>query len=330
MKYRKLGKTGLMVSEICLGTMVFGNQVDKTEAINVIKSAIASGVNFFDTADLYAEGRSEEILGKALKEERHNVVLATKVAYRIGPGVNDVGLSRRHIIQGIEDSLRRLETDYIDLYYAHLPDDETPIEETLRAMDDLIHCGKVRYIACANFRVWQLCKALLASTLHNLARFDCIQPPYNLITRDIEDELLPLCASEGIGVCVYNPLAAGLLTGKYDRDKPPAEGTRFALEKLGPVYHGRYWSAINFDAVANLKQVAKEHGHNLNQFALAWILSNEIITSAICGATSVKQLEENLKATDLILSEAELAACDAVWQQIRPNRFSYGSLKLSR
>jgi len=163
MKYRKLGRTGLMVSEICLGTMVYGSQVGETEAINIIKSAMANGVNFFDTADAYADGRSEEIVGSALKGERHSVVLATKVAYRTGPGVNDVGLSRKHIMQGVEDSLRRLGTEYIDLYYAHLPDKETPIEETLRAMDDLVHQGKVRYIACSNFRVWQICKALLMS-----------------------------------------------------------------------------------------------------------------------------------------------------------------------
>ncbi len=186
MQYRKLGRTGLKVSAICLGTMTYGDQVGETEAINIIEEALNAGVNFFDTADSYAEGRAEEIVGKALKGERHSVVLATKVASRTGPGANDIGLSRKHIMKGIEDSLRRLETDYIDLYYVHRPDYDTPIEETLRTLDDLVHQGKVRYIACSNFHAWQLCKALWMSDLHNLAPFDCIQSPYNLLTRDVE------------------------------------------------------------------------------------------------------------------------------------------------
>jgi len=324
MRYKKLGRTGLKVSEICLGTMTFGDQVSETEAINIMRSAMAAGVNFFDTADMYVGGKSEQIVGKALKGERDSVVLASKVGNRMGPGANDIGLSRKHIMKAIEDSLRRLETDYLDLYYVHLPDYDTPIEETLRALDDLVHQGKVRYIACSNFRAWQLCQALWVSDVHNLARFDCIQSPYNLLTRDIEYELLLLCASEGVGVSVYNPLAAGLLTGKHDPTKPPAEGTRFALESLGPMYYERYWSASNFEAVAHLKEIASAHGRSLTQFSLAWILSNEVITSAICGTNSVKQLEQNLGATEVRLSPEELAACDGVWQQLRPLRFFYG------
>ena len=324
MQYRKMGRTGLKVSAICLGSSTYGSQVGEVEAINIIESALAAGVNFFDTADAYTEGRSEEIVGKALKGKRQSVVLATKVGHRTGPGVNDAGLSRKHMMQGIEDSLRRLGTDYIDLYYVHEPDYDTPIEETLRTLDDLVHQGKVRYIACSNFYAWQLCKALWVSDLHGLVRFDCIQPPYNLLTRDIEYELLPLCASEGVGVCVFNPLAGGLLTGKHDPHKPPAKGTRFALERLGAIYRKHYWSATNFEAVASLKQIAEEHGRNLPQFALAWILSNEVITSAICGATSLKHLEQNLGATEVKLSKEELAACDGVWQQLRPVRLFYG------
>ena len=324
MQYRKMGRTGLKVSAICLGSSTYGSQVNEIEAIDIIESALAAGVNFFDTADAYTEGRSEEIVGKALKGKRQSVVLATKVGHRTGPDVNDAGLSRKHIMQGIEDSLRRLGTDYIDLYYVHEPDYDTPIEETLRALDDLVHQGKARYIACSNFYAWQLCKALWVSDLHGLVRFDCIQPPYNLLTRDIEYELLPLCASEGVGVCVFNPLAGGLLTGKHDPHKPPAKGTRFALERLGAIYQEHYWSAINFEAVASLKQIAEEHGRNLPQFALAWILSNEAITSAICGATSLKHLEQNLGATEVKLSKEELAACDGVWQQLRPVRLFYG------
>ena len=326
MQYRKMGRTGLKVSAIGLGSLTYGNQVGETEAINIIESARSAGVNLFDTADVYVGGRSEEILGKALKGERHSVVLITKLSGRTGPNINDIGLSRKHIMKGIEDSLHRLQTDYIDIYYMHFPDYDTPIDETLRALDDLVHQGKVCYIGCSNFHAWQLCKALWVSDLHNLARFDCIQPPYNLLTRDIEYELLPLCASEGVGVCVYNALAGGLLTGKYDPDKPPPEGTRFALELYGPRYRERYWSDTNFKAVACLRQIVKEHGRNLTQFALAWILSNETITSIICGATSLKQLEENLGATEVILSEEELAACNDVWQQLRPPRFFYGRI----
>jgi aryl-alcohol dehydrogenase-like predicted oxidoreductase len=227
-------------------------------------------------------------------------------------------------MKGVEDSLRRLQTDYIDLYYVHLPDNDTPIEETLRTLDDLVHQGKVRYIACSNFRAWQLCKALWASDVHNLARFDCIESPYNLLTRDIEYELLPLCASEGIGVCVYNPLAAGVLTGKYDPNKPPPQGTRFTLEDLGQIFYDRYWTATNFEAVARLERIAGENDRSLTQFALAWTLSNETITSAVCGTTSLKQLEENLGATEVELTEEELKACDDVWQHLRPIRFFYG------
>jgi aryl-alcohol dehydrogenase-like predicted oxidoreductase len=331
MQYRKLGRTGLKVSVICLGTMNYGSQVDEVESINIIEGALANGVNFFDTADSYVEGRSEEVVGKALKKKRNSVVLATKVANAMGPGVNDRGLSRKHIMQGIEDSLRRLKTDYVDLYYIHTPDYDTPIEETLRAFDDLVHQGKVRYIGCSNFRAWQLCKALWVSDVHNIARIDCIEPPYNLLTRDIEYELLPLCDSEGVGVCVYNPLAAGLLTGKHDLNKPPAKGTRFALQNkttskrpMGWVYSQRYWSAANFEAVAQLKQIAGRHGRNLPQFALAWVLSNRTITSAICGASSLQQLEQNMGAAEVELSGEELTACDGVWEHLRPPRFFYG------
>ncbi len=321
MQYRILGKTGIRVSGICLGTMTYGSQVDEKDAINIMERAVDAGVNFFDTADAYVQGRSEEIVGKALKKVRQSVILATKVAHKTGPGINEQGLSRKHAMKAIEDSLRRLGTDYIDVYYVHFPDQNTPIEETLRTLDDLVHHGKVRYAACSNFRAWQLCKALWVSDIRNLARFDCIQSPYNLFTRDIEYELLPLCASERVGVCVYNPLAGGLLTGKHDPNKPPAEGTRFALEKG---YHQRYWSDANFKAVAGLVKIAKEYGRSMPQFALAWILNNTTITSAICSATSAGQLEENLGAVEIKLSEAELMACDEVWRELRPHRFFYG------
>ncbi len=252
------------------------------------------------------------------------MVLATKVANRTGPSVNDVGLSRKHIMHGIEDSLRRLQTDYIDLYYIHTPDYTTPMEETLRALDDLVHQGKIRYIGLSNFRAWQLCKALWLSDRYNLMRFDCIQPPYNLLTRDIEYELLPLCTSEGVGVCVWVPLAGGLLTGKYNLKEPPPEGTKFASPRY-QMYYERFWVVANFEAVSRLKEIADEHRVSLTQFALAWILSNATITSAICGITSVKQLEENLAASEAKLSQQELAACDEVWQKLSPRpKLFYG------
>ncbi len=325
MQYKKLGRTGLKVSAICLGTATYGHQVNEIEAINIIKRALAAGINFFDTADMYAEGKCEEIIGKAFKEERHSVVLATKVGNKVGPGVNDVGSSRKHIMKGVEDSLRRLQTDYIDLYYIHTPDYTTPMEETLRALDDLVQQGKVRYIGLSNFHAWQLCKALWLSDRYNLARFDCIESPYNLLTRDIEYELLPLCSSEGVGICAWAPLAGGLLTGKYDPNKPPPKGTKFTTVGNRRSYHDIYWSTANFEAVARLKQIAEGHRCSLAQFALAWILSNSTITSAICGTTSVKQLEENLGASEVKLSQEELAACDEVWQKLSPRpKLFYG------
>jgi aryl-alcohol dehydrogenase-like predicted oxidoreductase len=322
-QYRIMGRTGLKVSAICLGTMTYGNQIKQAEAIDIMNHAFASGINFFDTADSYAEGKSEEIVGKAIRDKRDQVVLATKVASKVGSGPNDGGLSRKHILQGVEESLRRLGTDYIDLYYAHIPDYDTPIEETLRAFHDLVFCGKVRYIACSNFYAWQLCKSLWISDRSRLSRFECIQSPYNLLTRDIEYELLPLCASEGVGVTVYNPLAAGLLTGKHDPTQPPCPG-RFSMERLGPVYYERYWSTPNFAAVARLKQIAESNGRSLAPFSLAWILSNPTITSVIIGASSIKQLEENLGAVGLKLTSEELSGCDDVWRQLRPLRFFYG------
>jgi len=318
-----------MVSEICLGTMTFGNQIDEGESINLMKHALAAGVNFIDVADMYVDGRTEEIVGKGLKGERDSVILTTKVGgWQSGPGVNDFGLSRKHIMDGIEGSLRRLGTDYVDIYYAHLPDEATPIEETLRAFDDLIRQGKVRYIGCSNYCAWELCKALWVSDVRNLARYECIQPPYNLITRSIEDELLPLCASEQIGVCVYNPLAGGLLTGKHDRTRPPSKDTRFGNVKQGKNYSERYWLDENFEAVDSLKEITRKKGHSMAQFSLAWILNNKTITSVICGTNFTEQMDENLGATGIRMTQEEIEACDEIWHKLSPPRFSYGAQRL--
>jgi aryl-alcohol dehydrogenase-like predicted oxidoreductase len=322
MQYKNMGRTGLKVSRICLGAMNYGDPVSETESINIVKSAFAAGVNFIDTANIYAATKSEEIVGKAVKGDRHSFVIATKVGTPVGPGPRDVGLSRKHIMQAAEDSLRRLQTDYIDLYYAHIPDFSTPLEETLRAMDDLVHQGKVRYIGCSNFSAWMLGKALRISEVQGLARFDCIEPPYNLLTRDIEMELLPLCAEEGIGVCAYNPLAGEMLTGRHQFGKPPAEG-RFTHEMYGPGYLERYWSEVNFKAVERIKEIAGGRGISLPQFALAWVLNNELVTSVLSGTTVLDQLQENLAAVDVMLSPEELKACDDVWQMFRSPRYHY-------
>jgi len=324
MEYVNLGSTGIKVSKLCIGTLEFGRRTDETLSIELVTSGVASGVNFIDTANLYGKmnffdqtdmsgvGRAEEITGKALKGIRNSVILATKLHAKVGLGINDGGLSRRHIMMSIEDSLRRLQTDFIDVYYAHSPDYETPMEETLRAMDDLVHQGKVRYIATSNYHAWQLCKALWISDRYNLARYECIQIPYNLIARSAETELLPLCASEGIGVTVWAPLAGGLLSGKYskyDPTQPLPEGVK--------TYPG-LWTPANFKAANQLKEIAEGYGYSLAQFALAWILSNKTVTSVVGGVSSLKQLNENLKATEIKLSEDECAACDKVWQELSP------------
>jgi len=324
LQYNKVGRTGLKVSAIGMGALIFGNQVNETDAIKIMDLAFEKGINLFDTANGYTGGRSEEIVGKALKNKRHAVAIATKVANRQGPGPNDLGLSRKHIIWAVEESLRRLDTDYIDIYYAHTPDYTTPIEETLRTFDHLVQQGKVRYIACSNYSAWQLVRGIAVSEQYNLARFGCIQSPYNLITRDIEYELLPCCASEGVGITVYNPLAAGLLTGKYDPSKAPAPNTRFGLEGTGSGQKERYWSLVNFQAVAHLKQIADAHGQSLARFSLSWVLSNPLISSTIIGASSTKQLEENIGALELKLTAEEIKECDEVWRELRPPRFFYG------
>jgi aryl-alcohol dehydrogenase-like predicted oxidoreductase len=294
--------------------MTFGGQADERTALEIMDVAAAAGINFFDTADVYQKGRSEELVGKWLQGRRDRIVLATKVYGATGDGPNDRGLSRAHILGAVEASLRRLRTDYLDLYQAHHPDPEAPLDETLRALDDLARQGKVRYLGCSNYSAWQVCKALWISDAESLARFDCVQPRYNLLYREIERELLPLCADQGLGVIVYNPLAGGMLTGKYSRESPPPPDTRMGLREI---YRERYWHARNFDAIDRLCPVAARHGHSLVQLALAWVLSRPTITSAIVGATAPAQLQQSLSAVGLPLGEEELRACDEVWEALR-------------
>jgi aryl-alcohol dehydrogenase (NADP+) len=313
MKYTRLGRTGLKVSTICLGTMTFGRQADEAEGHRIMDRALDGGVNFFDTADVYPMGvdevgTTEAIVGSGLPPHRHEIVLATKCAGRMGPGANDVGTNRRHIFDAVHASLRRLRTDYIDLYQVHSFDPTTPLDETLRALEDLVRSGIVRYIGCSNFAAWQLAKALWISDRQGIARFDCIQPRYNLIFREIERELLPLCADQGVGVIVYNPLAGGLLTGKHQRGAP-APDTRFGLSEM---YAQRYWHDRNFDADDPLATIARGHDRDPATFAVAWTLANPAVTSAIVGASRAEQLENTLPAADVALGGVALAACDEV------------------
>ena len=324
MEYRKLGKTELMVSPICMGTVNFIIQVAEPEASRIIKRALEMGVNFFDTASVYAGGQAEETLGRALQGARNSVILSTKIGQFIrDDGVLDADLSQERVTREVENSLRRLGTDYIDLCYVHQPDYNTPIEETLRALDALVKQGKVRYIACSNFRAFQLALSLGTSALLKVARFNCVQTPYNLIGREIEYELLPLCESQEIGVTAYSPLAGGLLTGRYEQKKRPEQG-RFAVKRLGAVYHERYWRDEYFRAVSRLKTIAGEHGVSLARFSIAWILHKRGITSAVIGVSSAEQLAENLGSAQIKLTAEELKACDEVWQEIWPDRFLYG------
>lgn len=306
MDIRRLGRTGLKVSALCLGTMTFGNQTDQDEAFGIMDRALDAGVFFFDTADVYPVvptpetwGRTEEIIGNwlAARGARNRIVLASKARAKVGPGANDGGLSRKHLLAAVDDSLRRLQTDYLDLYQVHSFDPETPLDETLRALDDIVRSGRARYIGCSNFAAWQLGKALWTSDMLKLARFDVIQPRYNLLDRAIERELLPLCADQQVGVIPYSPLAGGLLTGKYGRGNEPDPRSRYYL--FGR--EAQVTPAV-LDAVDGLGALARENGMTVAQLAIAWLLANPVVTSPIVGATRAAQLDETLKAADLTLS----------------------------
>ena len=323
MKTVRMGRTGLRVSEICLGTMTFGYQCDEKTSFAIMNKAAEHGVNFIDTADVYpvppsveTAGRTEEIVGRWLKGQRDRYVLATKCRMKVGPGPNDEGLSRRHIIQAVDDSLRRLQTNYIDLYQPHAFDAETPIEETLRALDDLVRQGKICYLGCSNYSAWQVALALGVSAAHDWARFDCVQRRYNLLFRDIEAELLPLCRDQGVGVIAYNPLAGGFLTGKYQSLEAPPEKTRFSLGKTGDLYRERYWQQAQLEAVQQLQQYFQPRGKALIQVAIAWVLAQPGITSAIVGASKPDQLDGSLGAVNLTLDADENDVCNRAWYHL--------------
>ena len=321
MKYRKMGRTGLMVSELSLGCMNFGNQTKEEEALQIVGRARELGINHFDTAKVYPIGQnesgiSEGILGRALKPFRSEVIITTKVE----------GLSRKDIMTSVDESLKQLQTDYIDIYLAHGRDTKTPIDETLRAFDDLVHSGKVRYIGCSNHHTWEIAKSLWISDKHNLARFDCIQFRYNLISRMPEWDTIPFCTSERVGLFVYNPLAGGLLAGgiyKSGEQQVIAYTQGTERPKIGRFisngYYQRYWNDRNLEAVQHLRDIAKKYNHSPIQMALAWLLLNKSITSILSLVDYPDQLNQNVTASEISLSEQEILECNEIYESMLPS-----------
>jgi len=320
MKYNQLGRTGLFVSEICLGAMTFGSseggvwtamgQLGQTDVDAIIGRSLDAGVNFIDTADVYSFGASEKLVGQALKNlavPRKDIVIATKVYGEMGPKPNDRGASRGHIMDGVAASLERLQTDHIDLYQIHGTDPVTPIDETLRALDDLTRQGLVRYVGVSNWTAWRIAKALGISALKNYARFETLQAYYSIAGRDLERELVPMLTEEKLGLMVWSPLAGGLLSGKVGPDTPSAAGTRRAAFDFPPVDRPRAWACV--DA---MRAIGAAHGVSVARVALAWVLAKPFVTSIIVGAKTMAQLEDNLAATALELSAAEIARLDEV------------------
>jgi aryl-alcohol dehydrogenase-like predicted oxidoreductase len=310
MNYVNLGRSGVKVSRLCLGTMMFGGATVEEESIRIIHRALDAGINFLDTANVYNAGESEVITGRAIRDRRDQVVLATKAKNPMGEGPNDQGLSRVHLIRECENSLRRLGTDSIDLYYLHAPDWSTPLDESLRALDDLVQQGKVRYIACSNFYAYQVALMLGMAEARNLERIACIQPLYNLVNRDAEVELFPLCREQGIGVAVYSPLARGVLTGKYRPGGDYPEGSRAA--RGDKRLHQTELKEESFVVAQQLAPTAERHGCTLSQFALAWTLANPVVTSAIVGPRTMEQLEDNLGALDVTLDVEDERTVDSL------------------
>lgn len=294
MKYKVLGRTGVLVSELCFGTMSFGSEADEAEAARMFNKCREAGVNFFDCSNNYGEGRAEVILGKLISGCRDEVVITTKVSQRVGKDVNAMGSSRRHVLLSVEQSLLRLKTDRIDVYFIHYFDPFTAIDETLRALDDLVHQGKVLYLGVSNWAAWQIAKALGISEKNGWARFECIEPMYNLVKRQAEVEILPLAESEKLGVIAYNPLGAGLLTGKYSPDSKPSSGR--IMEKNQ--YSQRYSSPLYYEIAERFTNFAHELGVSPVTLAVSWVKSHHAVTAPIIGARNVEQLRDSLAAID--------------------------------
>ncbi|HUM17746.1 MAG TPA: aldo/keto reductase [Candidatus Nitrosotalea sp.] len=324
MRHVRLGRTGLSVSRLCLGTMTFGLQCDEAASRAILDRAAAAGITFLDAADVYplgggfeTVGRTEEILGCWLEGRRQDFVVATKCAGAMSAKPWDRGASRKHILEAIDGSLRRLRTDYVDLYQLHHPDPETPIDESLRALDDVVRSGKARYVGCSNFPAYQVARALGRSEVLGTVRFDSVQPRYNLLFRQIERELLPLCREEGLGMIPYNPLAGGFLSGKHRREAGPTAGTRFTLGTAAERYQDRYWHAREFETVEALRPLAAEAGVSLARLAIAWVLAEPAITAAIVGASRPDQLEDAVAATEKPIDALLKARLDEVTREYR-------------
>jgi aryl-alcohol dehydrogenase-like predicted oxidoreductase len=315
MRYRPLGRTGLLVSEICFGAMTFGGTGfwsvvgthGETEADRLVGKAIDAGVNFFDTADVYSDGESERLLGKALGARRKDVVLATKVRGKVGPGPNDVGLSRVHIHASIDGSLQRLGTDHVDLYQIHGFDPMVPPDETLRALEDVVRAGKVRYLGCSNLAAWQLMRSIGVAERHGWSRFDSLQAYYSIAGRDLEREMVPLLQAEQVGLMVWSPLAGGLLSGKFSRDGGGPAGTRRASFDFPPVDKERAFNVVDV-----MRAIAGEKGTTVPRVALAWLLHQKVVSTVIIGAKSDEQLADNLGAAEVALSAEDMKRLDEV------------------
>ena len=310
MIYRKLGRNGIRVSPICLGTMMFGGQTTEADSIRIVHKAVDQGINFVDTANMYNAGQSEIVVGKAIADRRDQVVLATKGRQSVGSGPNDSGAGRLHLMRELDRSLTRMQVDVIDLYYLHAPDTDTPIEETLRTLDDMVRSGKVRYIACSNFRAWQLCEALWTSDKHNLSKFVCVQPLYNIVNRDIEVELLPLCREHGVGVVSYSPLARGILSGKYRRGESFPENSRAARRDPRMLQ-----AEMRDDSLRIAEQIAihcQAKGISSSQFALAWCLANPVLSSVIIGPRTEEQFDDNMKCLNIQITDNDESFVDSL------------------
>ena len=314
MDYVSLADTGLKVSRLCFGTMTFGGQVDEPEALRIVDRCLDEGINFFDTANAYTGGRSETLLGKALKGRRDRVIVASKVFNKVGDAPDDAGLSSAAILKAIDQSLQRLGMDYLDLYYLHAPDYKVPLDETLEAMEQLVRSRKVRFPASSNYAAWQVTRMLCIAERQGYWPARTTQPMYNLLARGIEQEYLPMAKELGVATVVYNPLAGGLLTGKQ-RAQGPIEGSRFDKNEM---YLNRYWHTAYFDVVERLRDVARQEGRSLVSMALGWLLHHTQTDCVILGASRMEQLEENLKAAkEGPLSPEAIEGCDKVWASLR-------------
>ncbi len=324
MKPVRLGRTGLHVSPLCLGTMTFGVQADEAESHRILDTAFDAGVTFIDTADMYPlghdgelAGQTKEIIGRWLATRREDIVLATKFFYPMGPNPWDRGGGRRHVLEAVDASLRRLNTDHIDLYQMHSWDPHTPIDETLGALDDVVRAGKVSYIGCSNHAAWQLARTIGRSETLGTVRYETVQPRYNLLFRNIERDLLPAAQHDEVAVIPYNPLAGGMLTGKHRGTTDPQSGGRFALGAAGDMYRGRYWAEDKFATVDELHLIADEVGVPLTTLAVAWVMANPTVTAPIIGASRVGQLADSLAAVDLSIDDEIMSRLDAATRQYR-------------